>query len=130
MIKEIKEIQDLSASTRVSSKKLVKSSLTRKKSKSLPGLRGSLEKNEVKLPKLLEGWEWGYGHGYYAAFIFTWEYDCIVSIREGTLYLSTGVAPIEIVKAVLKANNLNHKYQTRIKSRSVPSESTRTSLPL
>jgi len=116
-------------STQVSSKKLVKSSLTRKKHRPLPVLRESLERNEVKLPKLLEGWEWYIRHGFYAACLFTWEYDCIVEIRDGSLHLSTGVAPLEIVKAVLKANNLNHKYQTRIKSRSLPSESRRTSRP-
>lgn len=99
------------ASTRVSSKKLVKSSLTKKKRPSSHGLRESLEKNEVKLPKLLKGWEWQVRNGFYAACLFTWEYDCIVEIRDAALHLSTGVAPIEIVKAVLKANNLCHRYQ-------------------
>jgi hypothetical protein len=91
----------------------VKSSLTKKKRPSSHGLRESLEENEFKLPKLLKGWEWQVRNGFYAACLFTWEYDCIVEIRDAALHLSTGVAPIEIVKSVLKANNLNHKYQTR-----------------
>lgn len=99
------------ASTRVSSKRLVKSSLTKKKRPSSHGLREYLERNEVKLPKLLEGWGWYVRHGFYAACLFTFEYDCIVEIRDRALHLSTGVAPIEIVKAVLKANNLCHRYQ-------------------
>ena len=56
------------------------------------------------LPELLDGWEWCTRNGFYAACLFTFEYDCIVEIRDKSLHLSTGVAPIEIVQAVLQAN--------------------------
>lgn len=95
------------ASIKSSSTKLVKLSTIQKKSPSSRGLRGSHARNNPGLPPLLEGWEWSYYRGFYSAFIFTFEYDCIVAIREGTLYLSTGVAPIEIVQAVLQANSLS-----------------------
>lgn len=72
----------------------------------LLGLRGFHARSNPNLPALLEGWEWHVRHGFYAACLFTFEYDCIVEIRDRILHLSTGVAPIEIVQAVLKANNL------------------------
>jgi hypothetical protein len=61
--------------------------------------------NEYDMPALPEGWEWRVRlHGYWAACLFTWEYDCIVEIQGDSLYLSAGVAPLEVVQAVITAN--------------------------
>jgi hypothetical protein len=81
--------------------------MTRRKSKPLRGLSVSRARINPNLPDLPEGWDWYVRNGFYAACLFTWEYDCIVEIQRGSLHLSTGVAPIEIVQAVLKANALS-----------------------
>jgi hypothetical protein len=59
-----------------------------------------------ELPELPEHWEWRVRvHGFWAACLFTWEYDCIVEVDGSSVRISTGVAPLGIVEAVLKANS-------------------------
>ena len=61
--------------------------------------------NEYDLPDLPEDWEWRVrSNGSWAACLFTWEYDCIVEVSGGSVQLSTGVAPIVVVEAVIRAN--------------------------
>jgi hypothetical protein len=92
------------ASTRASSKKHVKSLAMGLKHPPPPASKGSHARINQNLPTLPEGWGWYIRNGFYAACLFTWEYDCIVEIQDRALHLSTGVAPVEIVQAVLKAN--------------------------
>jgi hypothetical protein len=67
----------------------------------------SRAKINAELSELLPGWEWDTRNGFYAAHIYTQDVDCIVEVIDGiTLRISTGVAPIVIVQAVLKANKL------------------------
>lgn len=62
----------------------------------------------TEFPSLPLGWEWQVRQvgGTWAACLFTWEYDCIVEVLEGgSLRISTGIAPLEVVQAVIKANS-------------------------
>ena len=73
------------------------------------GLKGSRARINPDLPDLPKGWDWYLRNGWYAACLFTFEYDCIVEIQDRALHLSTGVAPVEIVLAVLQANSKKFK---------------------
>jgi hypothetical protein len=55
---------------------------------------------------LLSGWKWMLKapSNSWAAVLWTQEYDCTVSIENGSVSIPTGVAPVEIVAAVIKAN--------------------------
>lgn len=60
-----------------------------------------------KLPPLLPGWHWGKmpdTNDNWVASFFSTEIDCYVSIDKGSITISTGTAPYEIVAAVIKAN--------------------------
>lgn len=70
--------------------------------------------NSKELPKLLDGWEWrlhlGQPHNgvvpsSLAACLLTPEQDCFVYLEGGSLKISTGIAPVEIISAVLEARN-------------------------
>jgi hypothetical protein len=56
--------------------------------------------------KLLDGWEWmkHQGSGSHAACLMTHDQDCFVWMERGSVNISTGVAPWEIVSAVIAAN--------------------------
>jgi hypothetical protein len=58
-----------------------------------------------ELPKLPELWEWRVRRmgGYWSACLFTVDVDCVVEVEGGSLKISTGVAPLEVIEAVLKA---------------------------
>lgn len=61
----------------------------------------------MDLPELEVGFVWAMrSTGRWAACLFTQDVDCIVEISEDgkTLLLSTGVAPLSVVEAVIKAN--------------------------
>jgi hypothetical protein len=59
-----------------------------------------------KLPTLPELWEWRVRvGGFWAACLFTLDVDCIVEVDGPSVRISTGVAPLEIMEAVLKANS-------------------------
>jgi hypothetical protein len=61
--------------------------------------------DEYDLPRLPEDWEWQAQDGdTFAACLFTWEYDCIVKLSGGSVHISTGVAPIEVIEAVVRVN--------------------------
>lgn len=62
----------------------------------------------MTLPELHEGWQWSKNslHGTWAACLLTFEYDCFVNFYEGSIHISTGAAPWEIVHAVMVANGL------------------------
>ncbi len=61
----------------------------------------------MELPELEVGFVWARrSTGRWAACLFTPDVECIVEISEDgrTLLLSTGVAPLSVVKAVIRAN--------------------------
>ena len=60
--------------------------------------------NEYDLLTLPDGWDWYVRNGLMAACLFTWEYDCIVEMSGGSLQISTGVAPVEVIEAVIRVN--------------------------
>lgn len=61
----------------------------------------------MNLPRLLDGWHWRYNAaGAPVACLWTLEYDVTVSFEGGSIHISSGVAPWEIVHAVLVANKL------------------------
>lgn len=60
----------------------------------------------TKLPMLPTGWEWRMRGRFYAACLFTLDIDCYVEVTDGgSVQISTGVAPIEVVQAVITANS-------------------------
>jgi len=67
------------------------------------------------LPRLLDGWRWfakesrdesGRTRLRHAAGVLTTDIDCFVYIDHGSVTISTGIAPYEVVIAVLQANGL------------------------
>jgi hypothetical protein len=60
----------------------------------------------TRLPNLPEGWDWQMRRmgGSWAACLFTLDVDCIVEIDGNSLNISTGVAPLEVVQAVIVAH--------------------------
>lgn len=76
-----------------------------------PEYFGELMPLPSNLPSLLPGWVWRLDHrDSPVACLFTEDIDCFVSVEESiirgdkSVKISTGVAPIEIVKAVIAAN--------------------------
>lgn len=75
-----------------------------------PGLgvfnpRGLTKLTKKVLPDLPDPWEWRVRvEGFWAACLFTPDVDCYVEVDGPSVRISTGVAPLEIVEAVLKAN--------------------------
>ncbi len=61
-----------------------------------------------RLGKLPEGWAWFMRDGHHAAGLLTHEYDSWVDFRPdehgGTVILSQGLAPVEVVLAVIEVN--------------------------
>lgn len=57
------------------------------------------------LPELPEPWEWRVRVGGWAACLFTPDVDCIVEVDRDSVRISTGIAPLGVVEAVLKANS-------------------------
>lgn len=57
----------------------------------------------MSLPRLPPGWEWARCSDYPGptACLFTPEVDCYVWVEDGSVRISTGVAPVEVVAAVL-----------------------------
>lgn len=66
---------------------------------------GVINPRGLDLPKLPESWEWRVRQvgGYWAACLFTPDVDCIVEVDGPSVRISTGVAPLEVVEAVLTA---------------------------
>jgi hypothetical protein len=62
----------------------------------------------MKLPRLIDGAHWrvSTSDGSYVAAIFTLDVDCTVSLERGSISISTGVAPWQMVHAVLVANGV------------------------
>jgi hypothetical protein len=59
----------------------------------------------MNLPALLPGWRWlSDGPGHHVACLLTNDVDCFVSCVGGSVRISTGIAPVEIVAAVIAAN--------------------------
>jgi hypothetical protein len=58
------------------------------------------------LPPLPQPWRWlrRSDNNRPAACLYTTSIDCMVSIADGSLTISTGWAPVEVVRAVLEAN--------------------------
>jgi hypothetical protein len=58
-----------------------------------------------ELPSLDHGFEWRYRDGRPAACLFTLDVDCYIEVTEdGSVKIPTGVAPLDIVKAVIEVN--------------------------
>lgn len=59
------------------------------------------------LPELPEGWEWQVRRvgGPWMACLFTLDVDCTVEVDGNSVRIITGVAPLEVVQAVIKANS-------------------------
>ena len=58
-----------------------------------------------ELPPLDHGFEWRYKDGRPSACLFTLDVDCYIEVTEdGSVKIPTGVAPLNIVKAVIEAN--------------------------
>lgn len=71
----------------------------------VPG-RGFISPRGIDLPPLPDPWEWRVRvEGFWAACLFTQGVDCIVEVDGSSVKISTGVAPLEVVEAVLKANS-------------------------
>lgn len=57
------------------------------------------------LPPLKYGFEWRYRDNRPAACLFTLDVDCYVEVtKDGSVRIPTGVAPLDIVKAVIEVN--------------------------
>jgi hypothetical protein len=51
------------------------------------------------------GWVWGtWESGQPAAGLLTADQDCFVYVENGSLVISTGMAPVEVCEAILEAN--------------------------
>jgi hypothetical protein len=58
-----------------------------------------------EFPPLNHGFEWHYRDGRPSACLFTLDVDCYVEVTaDGSVKIPTGVAPLDIVKAVIEVN--------------------------